>query len=107
MTTQPTSPSSDPPPSWQKVHDEAIMKGQDSYIDPATGYMVMTSLSHSKRGYCCGNNCRHCPFDHRNVGKLDQVKIDKAQARARQKAAKADNAGVGAASASGDDDLSW
>jgi hypothetical protein len=26
------------------------------------GRMVMTEEYHKKRGYCCGNNCRHCPY---------------------------------------------
>lgn len=24
--------------------------------------MVFTALFHSKRGHCCGNSCRHCPY---------------------------------------------
>jgi len=26
------------------------------------GYMVFTAQYHLKRGYCCGNGCRHCPY---------------------------------------------
>ena len=26
------------------------------------GFRVFTALSHIKRGYCCGNSCRHCPY---------------------------------------------
>ena len=26
------------------------------------GIMVMTEEYHKKRGYCCKNNCKHCPF---------------------------------------------
>jgi len=29
------------------------------YIDPQTGFYVMTRLSHLQRGECCGNACRH------------------------------------------------
>lgn len=25
-------------------------------------YMVFTEAYHIKRGYCCGNGCRHCPY---------------------------------------------
>jgi hypothetical protein len=25
--------------------------------------MVLTESYHLERGYCCGNGCRHCPFD--------------------------------------------
>ncbi|POG67637.1 hypothetical protein GLOIN_2v1779126 [Rhizophagus irregularis DAOM 181602=DAOM 197198] len=32
-------------------------------------YKVMTELYHKSRGRCCGSKCRHCPFNHENVGK--------------------------------------
>ena len=25
--------------------------------------VVFTALFHIKRGECCGNGCRHCPYD--------------------------------------------
>ena len=31
------------------------------------GLMVFTEAYHLKRGHCCGNRCRHCPFDYENV----------------------------------------
>lgn len=31
------------------------------------GLMVMTEAYHLQRGYCCGNRCRHCPYEHENV----------------------------------------
>jgi hypothetical protein len=31
------------------------------------GLMVMTERFLLKRGYCCGNGCRHCPYDYVNV----------------------------------------
>ena len=31
------------------------------------GYMVFTEAYHLARGNCCGNACRHCPYDHVNV----------------------------------------
>ena len=33
------------------------------------GLMVFTQEYHLSRGRCCGNACRHCPFDHVNVGR--------------------------------------
>jgi len=27
------------------------------------GRFVFTQRYHLRRGYCCGNGCRHCPFD--------------------------------------------
>lgn len=32
-----------------------------------SGFMVFTETYHLARGRCCGNACRHCPFDHENV----------------------------------------
>ncbi|WP_113953693.1 DUF5522 domain-containing protein [Arenicella xantha] len=33
------------------------------------GLMVLTEAYHLARGRCCGNACRHCPFEHINVRK--------------------------------------
>lgn len=30
------------------------------YIE--NGLVVFTEKFHLKRGYCCGNGCRHCPY---------------------------------------------
>ena len=27
------------------------------------GYRVMTESYHKRRGSCCGNGCRHCPYE--------------------------------------------
>ena len=40
-----------------------MIEGVDYYIDEKSGLMVLTSLFLLKRGYCCGNGCRHCPFE--------------------------------------------
>jgi len=32
----------------------------DYYFDK--GLMVLTEHFLEKRGYCCGNGCRHCPY---------------------------------------------
>ena len=53
----------------EDLHREACELGSATYIDPATGYTVITEYAHLKRGKCCGNACRHCPFDHVNVKK--------------------------------------
>jgi hypothetical protein len=56
-------------PEIEELHRAACAAGKDTYADPATGYTVFTAHSHTKRGTCCGSACRHCPFDHANVGK--------------------------------------
>lgn len=35
------------------------------YIDD--GKFVLTERFLWRRGYCCGNGCRHCPFAHEAV----------------------------------------
>ena len=37
------------------------------YLDPTTGLFVFTRDHLVQRGWCCGNRCRHCPYDHVNV----------------------------------------
>lgn len=52
---------------WQEVHLRAVARGERTYRDPETGYVVMTELAHLARGNCCGNGCRHCPYEHAKV----------------------------------------
>ncbi|UWZ81761.1 DUF5522 domain-containing protein [Occallatibacter riparius] len=42
-----------------------LLDPEDYYIE--NGLLVFTAAYHRKRGYCCGNACRHCPYDHVNV----------------------------------------
>lgn len=51
----------------RRLYEEACATGQDYYVDPATGYRVITEVAHRRRGECCGSKCRHCPFDWVNV----------------------------------------
>jgi hypothetical protein len=57
--------------SIKDLHRIACENGQETYIDPITGYQVLTKQAHLKRGVCCGNSCRHCPFEYVNVPKKD------------------------------------
>lgn len=45
----------------------------DYYIN-SEGYMVFTANYHLKRGYCCKNKCKHCPW---NFGKTVESENDK------------------------------
>ncbi|MBU6222244.1 MAG: hypothetical protein KGR24_05770 [Planctomycetes bacterium] len=29
--------------------------------------LVHTAAYHPKRGYCCGSECHHCPYDPRHI----------------------------------------
>lgn len=37
-----------------------LIEGEDFYLE--RGLFVFTEKYHVKKGYCCGNNCRHCPY---------------------------------------------
>jgi hypothetical protein len=37
----------------------------DHYFDGP--YLVFTAAHHLRRGACCGNGCRHCPFEPRGL----------------------------------------
>ncbi|XP_021054903.1 uncharacterized protein C1orf53 homolog [Mus pahari] len=50
-----------------ELHRAACAAGELSYMDPATGYVVLTRLAHLRRGACCGSACRHCPYGQVNV----------------------------------------
>ena len=42
-----------------------LVEGIHYYLED--GLMVLTERYHLARGNCCGNGCRHCPYDHVNV----------------------------------------
>jgi hypothetical protein len=44
------------------AHQAALDAGADSYVDPASGYTVLTSAFLRERGTCCDSGCRHCPY---------------------------------------------
>lgn len=59
----------------EELHSCAVEHGESTYIDPATGYTVMTQLYMIERGWCCGNGCRHCPYGHVHVDDERRGKI--------------------------------
>lgn len=42
---------------------------EGDYYFSQEGFLVFTEQYHLKRGYCCGNRCKHCPFGHEAVRK--------------------------------------
>jgi hypothetical protein len=57
-----------------ECHAAACEAGESGYVDPATGYFVMTSVYLRARKTCCGNGCRHCPWPEevqRRAGRPD------------------------------------
>ena len=52
----------------------------DEFYDE-NGYLVFTAAYHLRRGTCCGNRCRHCPYDHVNVPGATEVGMREAGAK--------------------------
>ena len=47
----------------QPEQEENAKLSKDFYYE--NGYKVMTTQYHLKRGYCCKNSCRHCPYEYK------------------------------------------
>ena len=43
-----------------------LKEGEDFYFNE-DGYVVLTEKYHLEKGSCCGNGCRHCPYNFENV----------------------------------------
>lgn len=43
-----------------KPPDLTKLAPQDYYLED--GKVVFTEVRHLRRGHCCGNGCRHCPY---------------------------------------------
>ena len=44
-------------------NSEKLVEDVDYYFE--NGLMVLTGHFLKKRGYCCRNGCRHCPYEYR------------------------------------------
>ena len=45
---------------------------KDEYYYSKEGYIIFTEKYHLKRGYCCENNCKHCPYNKEKNEKNDR-----------------------------------
>ena len=43
-----------------------LIEGTHYYFNEE-GLIVLTEKYHLDRGYCCGNECLHCPYQYENV----------------------------------------
>jgi hypothetical protein len=44
----------------ESQENSKFVEGVDFYFE--NGLLVLTAHFLLKRGYCCGNDCRHCPY---------------------------------------------
>jgi hypothetical protein len=50
--------------------EQTFVEGIDFYFE--NGLMVLTRSYLLNRGYCCSNNCRHCPYEFDALETLSQ-----------------------------------
>ena len=46
---------------YMKEFHTPKLEPEDFYYND-DGRLVLTEEYHKKRGYCCNNGCKHCPF---------------------------------------------
>ena len=44
----------------EENYEEEVVEGEDYYFED--GLMVLTARYLLRRGYCCEQGCRHCPY---------------------------------------------
>jgi hypothetical protein len=50
---------------------QPLVEGEDFYREGAC--VVFTARFLLRRGYCCENGCRHCPYDFKKEKCVDEV----------------------------------
>jgi hypothetical protein len=53
-------------PEEENPFKKDLVENEDFYFTPE-GYKVFTEKYHLKRGYCCQNGCRHCPYGFNDI----------------------------------------
>ena len=51
---------------FESGYGEKQVEGVDYYLN-SDGYRVMTEYYLVKRGYCCSNGCKHCPYSPKAI----------------------------------------
>ena len=55
-----------------------LIEGEDFYYNQE-GLVVLTEKFHLRRGYCCGNGCKHCPYNYEHVPEPTRSELLKAR----------------------------
>lgn len=45
---------------------QVLTEGEDYYLNEQ-GLLTFTAKFLKDRGYCCGNGCKHCPYEYEAV----------------------------------------
>lgn len=51
-----------------------LVEGEDYYSEGAA--IIFTARYHLRRGYCCDNRCRHCPYGGEDEGLKPRLTIE-------------------------------
>lgn len=51
-----------------------LIEGEDYYLDKI-GLLVFTEKYLLERNTCCGNVCKHCPYNYKNVCEPERSKL--------------------------------
>jgi hypothetical protein len=57
------------------IEKKQLVENVDYYNE--SGNIVFTAKYHTDRGYCCGNKCRHCPYEPAHEKGNKKLKDDK------------------------------
>jgi hypothetical protein len=60
-------------PGMRSTKPKALVQGVDYYMDG--GKFVFTATYHLKRGFCCNNTCRHCPYKGAETINVPKIQI--------------------------------
>jgi len=58
---------SSPSENESSTNQPVLVPGEDYVMEGP--YMVFTAAYHLKRGYCCGNGCKNCPYKNAGEGR--------------------------------------
>jgi Family of unknown function (DUF5522) len=67
-----------------KSIEQPLVEGTDFYYNE-DGYVVLTEKYHLDKGYCCGNGCKHCPYDFDNVPEPKRSNLQKLRKNGKSK----------------------
>lgn len=54
--------------------ENELKEGVDYYFNEQ-GFVVLTEKYHLDKGFCCGNGCKHCPYQYEAVPEPMRSKI--------------------------------
>jgi len=60
---------------FNNMEKKEFIKDVDYYLED--GFVVFTEKYHIEKGECCGNDCRHCPYEKPVIKGSKMIEDDK------------------------------